>query len=264
MNKNRISPDQGLTPVDYLDAVSAIKSAKAYKARSFDLLDIKQGHQVLEVGCGNGDDCYEMSKMVGTQGQVTGIDVNPAMISEAWKRYSGKTSALDFKLQDVHSLPYEDNTFDIGRSDRVFQHLSDPAVALSQMHRVLRPQGKIVIIEPDWETLVIDHEDKQTTRLLVDFLCDECVPHGWIGRQLPGIFKRAGFKNIQVSGEVFIVTSLAIADEIWGLKSYLSVAVDKKIISPEAFSSWREHLVTRSENNNFFTSLTGFLVLAEK
>ena len=71
--------------VKYLDTVTGLEAAQAYKQRSYELLNLKPGHRVLDVGCGTGDDVCAMAKIVGLSGRVVGIDNSEVMIAEAKK-----------------------------------------------------------------------------------------------------------------------------------------------------------------------------------
>lgn len=142
--------------VGYLDKVSAIESVQAYKRRTYNLMKIEEGHCVLDIGCGAGDDVLKLAEMVGSSGRAVGVDNSEAMIYEAQKRSETLNLPAEFRVGDIYDLDEEDNTFDSCRADRIFQHLSNPQHALAEMVRVTRPGGRVVIFDVDWETLVID------------------------------------------------------------------------------------------------------------
>ena len=66
------------------------------------------------------------------------------------------------------------------------------------MARVLRPNGRLVVFEPDTGGLLIDAPDKEVTRRIINFRGD-VVRNGWIGRQLPRLMKHAGFLDVEVT-----------------------------------------------------------------
>jgi ubiquinone/menaquinone biosynthesis C-methylase UbiE len=88
----------------------------------------------------------------------------------------------------VQALPFADGTFDVCRAARPPEHLPDPGRVLQEMVRVTRPGGWIVMFDFDWDTLIIDHPDKQTTRAFIQAYSDS-IRNGRIGRQLPRLFK---------------------------------------------------------------------------
>ncbi|MET8950885.1 methyltransferase domain-containing protein [Streptomyces sp. NPDC004393] len=76
--------------------------------------------------------------------------------------------------------------FEAAEPDQVtLQHVSDPRLALSEVHRVLRPGGRLVMGEPDWETLSVDHPDEALTRAYTRYVADEVIRNASLGRQLP-------------------------------------------------------------------------------
>ena len=102
---------------------------------------VAPGESVLDVACGTGVVAREAAILVGPAGQVSGIDLNPAMIEVARER----TSAIDWRVGDVSDLPYEDCSFDAVLCQSALFFFPDPVRALSEMARVLRPGGVVVL-----------------------------------------------------------------------------------------------------------------------
>ena len=68
-------------------------------------------------------------------------------------------------------------------------HVDHPRLVLAEMIRVTRPGGRLVVLDPDFETLVFDAADRSVTRRIVNFVCDHIVRHGWMGRRRPALFR---------------------------------------------------------------------------
>ncbi len=108
----------------------------------------------------------ELLIKAGSGGNITGVDVSDTMIKEAKGRLSSMNSqnakndqvSINFCTGDAQNLTnFESDTFDICRSDRSLQHMPDPKAAIKEMTRIAKPGvGRIIVSEPDWETLVID------------------------------------------------------------------------------------------------------------
>lgn len=79
--------------------------------------------------------------------------------------------------------------FRVCRAQRLLEHLPDANRPLMELARVTSPGGLVVVYDFDWDTLIIDHPDKETTRTIVRSYCDS-MRNGWIGRQLPRLFKQ--------------------------------------------------------------------------
>ena len=101
-----------------------------------------------------------MVSRVLPSGRVVGVDNSQIMINEAQKRSTSLGLPVEFRRGDVTGLPFDNGVFDATRADRVFQHLADPEKALHEMIRVTRPGGTVGVLDPDWETLVVDSPNK--------------------------------------------------------------------------------------------------------
>src|SRR5919204_3225484 len=121
--------------VRYLREVSVLEQMKVMNEYVEQVLDVRAGHRVVDVGCGAGDDVRRLSELVGPRGYVVGVDV-ATMVEAA--RGLGNPPNVEFVVADAHSLPFDDASFDRYRAHRVYMHLRDPASALSEAARVLR------------------------------------------------------------------------------------------------------------------------------
>lgn len=248
--------------IRYLDTVRTTEAAQAYKRQSFAAVGIAARHAVLDVGCGPGDDVRDIARMVGRDGRAVGVDCDVQMIAEAWRRLGAARAHgnVDFKVCDAHALPFADASFDGCRSDRVFQHLADPALALREMVRVARSTAIIVVSDPDWETLTLDATDRPLTRRVVQFIADRFVRHGWMGRQLPRLFKAQGLVDVHVDPAVMTVDSFELADALWGLSRNAAHCRDAGVITEDERTSWLRDLEEAGRAARFFGACLGFVV----
>lgn len=244
---------------NYLDTVSATESMQNIKRETYEMLDIGEGSRVLDVGCGTGDDVFAIAQIVGTKGHVFGVDNSEAMIAEAFKRARGMNLSVKFQVGDAHALDFADNIFDGCRAERVFQHIEDQKLALSEMVRVARPGARIVIAEPDWETFVIDMPKKVLTRKVVNYVCDE-TKNGWCGRELPRLFKDAKLLDIFIHARTFICTDYALADQLYDLKQTVGKLQECDDLTASEADEWLENLQNADKAGQFFCAVTGFLV----
>jgi ubiquinone/menaquinone biosynthesis C-methylase UbiE len=242
----------------YLDTLRVTDFGQFYKRQSFDLLDVHVGHRLLDLGCGAGDDVRALAQLTGASGSVVGVDANEAMIREARQRSANQPLPVQFYHSDAHALPFPDGTFDRCRADRVFQHLQNPRVALQELVRVAKPGARIVVSEPDWETLVLDSAERDITRKIVHFICDRIVRNGWIGRQLPRLFKECGLINIVVTTGAFVLTDYTLADRLWGLERNAKRASEAGVISEDQQTRWVEGLRQAAQQGCFFGTASGF------
>src|SRR5215212_11828111 len=111
---------KGYVDTQYLRATAVLLGQ--IKQRSYELMHIQPGQSILDVGCGPGTDTIPLASIVGQAGQVTGVDYDPAMVTEAQAsaREAGASSWVRHKQADATSLPFARGTFDACRSERLF------------------------------------------------------------------------------------------------------------------------------------------------
>lgn len=111
-----------------------------------DWLEIPAGGVALDVGCGPGSITASLARAVGADGLALGIDVSEPMLARAVRVQAG--SQVGFLRADAQRLPLRDNTVDAVISIAVLQLIPDPAAALGEMARVLKPGGRIALMVP--------------------------------------------------------------------------------------------------------------------
>jgi ubiquinone/menaquinone biosynthesis C-methylase UbiE len=105
---------------------------------------IKPSMEILDIGCGPGSISVDFARLV-PQGHVTGIEyvADPLDTARSLASAQGITN-IDFRVGDIHSLDFPDDTFDIVHVHQVLQHIADPVRALREMRRVAKSDGGIV------------------------------------------------------------------------------------------------------------------------
>ncbi len=128
-------------------------------------IDIQPGEQVLELGPGPGAFTVAAAQQVGSQGRLIAVDIQPEMIEQVQKRVqaAGLTN-VETHIADAYHLPLPDNCIDRAFLISVLPEIPDPARALSELQRVLRPDGILSLTaefaDPDYLFA------KETVRLL--------------------------------------------------------------------------------------------------
>ncbi|MGC9779766.1 MAG: methyltransferase domain-containing protein [Candidatus Heimdallarchaeota archaeon] len=210
---------------------------KKNKILSIQLLEPKVGNKILDVGCGTGEDVLALSQMVGAGGKVVGIDIDEKMINEA-KNKSKMVKNVEFRIGDVYNLDFENNTFHGCRADRVFQHISELEKALSEMVRVVKPGFPIIILDPDWESLLIDSPNVEFTRKFLSFHASSFA-NPWSGRRLANLFRKQKLKDIQVIADTLIITKYKEAVMIYLLEQYIEKGIGEKAFNESEAEAWK-------------------------
>lgn len=249
--------------VRLLDSLTALDFIRAYKERTYAALDLRPGDTALDVGCGNGDDVLALAPHVGPHGRVVGLDRSEAVIATAWQRAAGAGLPVEFRVGDIYQLPFPDDTFDGCRADRVFHHLERPRQAFAELVRVARPGARVVVLEPDFETALVDAPDRVLTRQLLNLNCDT-YQHGWMGRQVPALFRAAGLAAVAVEPVTVILTDYAQADLVLALEGTATRAREQGLVAADTAADWLGQLREASAAGSFFGAISGFLVSGHK
>lgn len=255
-------PDQQSTAyqadkVDYLTQITRLFGG--YKRRAIEFMNLQPGVSILDAGCGTGDDLIAIGKQLGPAVQLTGVELLPELVTEARKRAEAAGVPVTFHEGDLYQLPLETDTIDRARTDRVFQHLEQPAEALAELIRVTKPGGWVVVAEVDWGTLVLDHPMVELTDKIAAFYRDR-QPNGRAGRGLYRLFKKSPLTQVEVYADAVCITDWTIARFIWGIDAMLNKVASAGLISPEDSAQWLQRGQESASAGTFCGSMTGFIV----
>ncbi|MFL9915762.1 methyltransferase domain-containing protein [Paraburkholderia fungorum] len=182
--------------IDYLDARANLPGEPEIRRRAMEMLDIRPGHHVLDTGCGSGNAILALAASTGPSGKIVGLDSSAVMIGEARKRFPASALPVEFVEGDVLDLPFLDASFDRVRADRLLLHVDDPVKGLSEMVRVLKPGGRIVVCEPASSTSFLDSCYPETARKILEWV-GSLVCHRDVGGKLPRMFYEAGLREVR-------------------------------------------------------------------
>jgi ubiquinone/menaquinone biosynthesis C-methylase UbiE len=243
--------------VSYLDDVTRI--AAEGKRLSYAALQLREGAYVLDVGCGTGDDVRALAEIVGRSGRACGVDFSQVMIDEAVKR--GAPANVEFRQASALELPYENETFDAARAERVFQHLEDPDSAARELYRVVKPGAVVMLIDQDWETLVVAGSEKPLTRKICQAFADHGA-NGWAGRNHRGVLTRAGFRDIAMQPFAYMLPYPQAMQLI--LEPAVEYARGRNVITAHDAAQWLADLQMAEECGAFLCAFTFFGATARR
>jgi ubiquinone/menaquinone biosynthesis C-methylase UbiE len=227
------------------------------------MLELRAGEAVLDIGCGPGLLAHEMATTVGPAGRVCGIDLSADMVAMSMRRCADQ-EWTEFEEADAAALPYPDDTFDAAASTQVYEYVEDVLSVLVELRRVLRPGGRALIIDTDFDSLVLNSDDRElTTRILTAW--DEHFVHRDLPRNLSALLREAGFAIRQ--RDTLPMFNPEYHRNAFGshmVRIVANFAVGREGVTQEEADGWMAEQEKLGAEGRFFFSLNRYLFLAEK
>ena len=139
---------------DRLNNIISFEQHKTWRKRVMKEMNVKSGSKALDVCCGTADWTISLSKAVGPEGEVTGIDFSENML-EVGKRKTKDMHNIQLVHGDAMNLPFEDNEFDYVTIGFGLRNVPDYLATLKELNRVLKPGGMIVCLETSQPTMPV-------------------------------------------------------------------------------------------------------------
>lgn len=169
-------------------------------------LAVEAGDRVLDVGCGPGFFAAELLPLVGANGAVVGVDTSAPMLAAAARRCEGLGNAT-FHEGSATSLPLPDRSFDRALCVQVLGHVADVPAALAEIHRVLRPGGRVLVWDVDWSTVSWHSADPERMQRMLR-AHDGHLAHPALPRTMAAALRAAGFAEVRAEGHAFVTAEL--------------------------------------------------------
>ncbi len=223
----------------------------------------RPGDVAVDVGCGSGTEVRRLAGLVTPGGQAVGVEPDGPMRAEAERRTAAERSPATFVDGDAGALPFDDESIDVLRCERVFQHLPDPVAAAREFARVLAPGGRAVVVDSDWGSVVQTAGDPDVVRRIDEF-ARSLMANPFAGRHLPGQLHRAG---LRVDPDVAATAVVMPEEMLRGLAIFrpvLDLALAEDVLTPAEVAQFESDVQEALDRGEAFFAVTMFAVLARK
>ncbi|HEY7636132.1 MAG TPA: methyltransferase domain-containing protein [Gemmatimonadales bacterium] len=226
-------------------------------------LRAQPGERILDIGCGPGFYVDELREEVGPQGAVVGLDRSPQMLAAATGRCRGHAN-VGFREGEATCLPIDDWSFDAAIAVQVLEYVADVGEALSEMRRVLKPGGRLVLWDIDWSTLSWHSRDPaRMERVLRAW--DSHLSHPALPRTLAARLRSADFENISVEGHTFATIQPTPDTYVGAVLPLMHQFVGSRPeIGEEQANAWAKEQRQLAERGEFFFACIQFCFTATR
>lgn len=226
-------------------------------------LELRAGEAVLDVGSGPGLLLRDMALSVGAGGKAVGLDMSQPMIDVAKRRCEG-LAQVAFQQAEATKLPFPDVTFDAAVSTQVYEYVADMALALKELHRVMKPGGRILILDTDWDSLVLYTRDRARQARILE-VWDEHLADAHLPASLSPKLRAAGFQItrrsiIPIFNPEYHPNTFA-AGILDGIRGFVA---GRQGITKEEADGWANDLRALGASGEFFFSINRYVFQAVK
>ncbi|MDG5765954.1 ubiquinone/menaquinone biosynthesis methyltransferase [Balneolales bacterium ANBcel1] len=155
---------------DLINSVLSLGIHHRWRKKTVGVSGASEGMKVLDCATGTGDLAIEFKGAVGKSGSVTGTDFAAEMLQKAPVKSEKKGMSIRWEVADAMNLPYEDAEFDISSIAFGIRNVDEPVTALSEMARVVKPGGKVMVLEFGQPVGIIKYPYRWHSRYVIPFL----------------------------------------------------------------------------------------------
>jgi len=217
---------------------------------------LREGISIVELGSGPG---FVTEKIVENfpDIRITAVEIEPLLVEYARKYMSLKgITQCEVIEGSIMDTGLEDNTYDLAITRLVLEHLPDPLNAVREVYRILKPGGRAIFVDNDFEMHIMTYPHVPELRDLYDAYCQSRYSEGGnpkIGRELPGILKKGGFAKVDF--EIISAHSDIVGEELFSRSE--GIGIPSKLVQDGFLTSkmlgkisigWRNMLKTEKHS----------------
>ena len=233
----------------------------ARRKRALEILALRTGEHALDIGFGPGFFTSEIAETVGQTGRVDGIDSSTSMLALAAERCASYPW-VSLRLGEATTLPFPDASFDVALASNVYGYVRDIGAALHELSRVLRPGGRALVMDFEWDSLVWHASDSARMNSIISAWKGK-FDDPYFARTLRPRLHHEGF--LQEHVESIAMFSTEIDPYVQGVTSLIGAAVTgSNGVTQKEVDAWVADLSRLAAHDEYFFSLNQYLFLVRK
>jgi len=223
------------------------------------------GEAGLDIGCGAGHLACELAREVAPGGHIVAIDRSRQSIAASTARVAkeGLERVVDVRIGDATVLEFPDETFDFVVGAQVYSDVPDVGRAIREAARVLRTDGRLVILDSDWDMCVWRSSDPVLTRRMIAAR-GALFAHAHLPRELPALLRAAGLTLAVAQVFSLLETSYDPTSFGAGIIEIAREAALKRGVTSTEVAAWEADLRSRTWDGEWFFCLNRFIFAGTK
>lgn len=227
----------------------------------FNQINFENINNILDLGCGNCDDLKLLRSLHPKKRfELYGID----------KIENDNFEDINYIKHDINKkLPFKNNTFDLIYSHNLLECIKDKKSHLKELHRLLKNKGKIICSHTDWDSQLIDGDNKELIRKILRSYAEWKQPwmdgiDSWTGRRLRGIFNNSKLFSGEIKSYSIINTSFSEGNYSYNTIKSFEDMVQQKLITKKEYREFSENMALYQSQDKYFYSITSFIYYGKK
>lgn len=221
--------------------------------------------KILEFGCGTGAVLRALAMRDDFNGHAIGVDHCAAFINAA-NKFSQQEKVADrlaFRVGDVHELDIPSASFDVVIAHTLLSHVTEPAKVLSEMARIVRPNGKIIIFDGDYTSLTYAYPDHGFGQKMDAALSNTTFNNPRIMHDLPRLLPVFGLRMAEAWGDAVVEIGEGNFYKTFA-EAYVPYVKKTGVLTTQAIDIWLSEQYKAMENGTFFAACNYYTYFIER
>ena len=244
------------------EAISNTEAFDRQRRITLDALRLGGGERILDVGVGTGHMAFDMAKARNGDNEIVGIDISDDMLNTCRERCADLPN-VSFQMADLYGLPFSEESFDVVLSVQVFEYLEDVQKALLELHRVLKPGGRLILRDTDWGTLIWESGNPERMRHMLG-IWDQHLADPFLPRTLAARIDSAGFVDCSASAFVTVETDYDSTQTNYYIARFVAPYAVSQGADERDVDDWLADLEAQAKTGRYFYSLNSYIFSATK